>query len=98
MKQNPYRNTQAVALEYGQKSAPSIVLNTQDEDALFVLEEAKRLGIPISHDAQLVGLLAQLKVGEEIPAELFTSVAVVLSWVYWLKGLTPDDGPLSARK
>jgi flagellar biosynthesis protein len=41
-----------------------------------------------------VGLLSQLEVGEEIPEELFVSVAVVLSWVYWLKGLTPEDGPL----
>lgn len=88
------KRTTAVGLEYGQAQAPSVVLNTSDEDALAVLEEAKRLGIPISHDPQLVGLLSQLEVGEEIPEELFVSVAVVLSWVYWLKGLTPEDGPL----
>ncbi|MDG0979685.1 MAG: EscU/YscU/HrcU family type III secretion system export apparatus switch protein [Halieaceae bacterium] len=88
------KRTTAVGLEYGQAQAPSVVLNTSADDALAVLEEAKRLGIPISHDPQLVGLLSQLDVGEEIPEELFVSVAVALSWVYWLKGLTPDDGPL----
>lgn len=88
------KRTTAVGLEYGQTQTPSIVLNTSDQDALMVLEEAKRLGIPISHDPQLVGLLSQLEVGEEIPETLFVSVAVVLSWVYWLRGLTPDDGSL----
>jgi len=32
-----------------------------------------------------------LNVDEEIPQELYTVVAVVLSWVYWLKGLRPGD-------
>lgn len=88
------KRTSAVGLEYGQTQVPSVVLKTSDDDALAVLDEAKRLGIPISHDPQLVGLLSQLEVGEKIPEELFVSVAVVLSWVYWLKGLTPEDGPL----
>jgi flagellar biosynthesis protein len=32
-----------------------------------------------------------LNVDEEIPQELYTAVAVVLSWVYWLKGMRPGD-------
>jgi flagellar biosynthesis protein len=32
-----------------------------------------------------------LEVDEEIPQELYTAVAVVLSWVYWLKGMRPGD-------
>jgi hypothetical protein len=32
-----------------------------------------------------------LKVDQEIPAELFTAVSVILSWVYWLKGMRPGD-------
>jgi len=38
-----------------------------------------------------VALLSRLKVDEEIPPELYTVVAVVLSWVYWLKGMRPGD-------
>jgi flagellar biosynthesis protein len=30
-------------------------------------------------------------VDKEIPPELYTAVAVVLSWVYWLKGMRPGD-------
>jgi flagellar biosynthesis protein len=32
-----------------------------------------------------------LDVDQEIPQELYTAVAVVLSWVYWLKGMRPGD-------
>jgi len=39
----------------------------------------------------LLALLCRLNVDEEIPQELYTAVAVVLSWVYWLKGLKPGD-------
>ena len=28
---------------------------------------------------------------QEIPQELYTAVAVVLSWVYWLRGMRPGD-------
>jgi flagellar biosynthesis protein len=27
----------------------------------------------------------------EIPPEMYTAVAVILSWVYWLKGMSPGD-------
>jgi len=30
-------------------------------------------------------------VDQEIPPELYTAVAVILSWVYWLKGMRPGD-------
>jgi len=30
-------------------------------------------------------------VGEEITQDMYTAVAVILSWVYWLKGMQPGD-------
>jgi flagellar biosynthesis protein len=36
-------------------------------------------------------LLSRLDVGEEIPQDMYTAVAVILSWVYWLKGMRPGD-------
>jgi len=30
-----------------------------------------------------------LELEQEIPESLYVSVAVILSWVYWLKGMTP---------
>jgi len=39
-------------------------------------------------------LLSRLDVGDEIPPDMFTAVAVILSWVYWLKGMKPGDEKL----
>ena len=39
----------------------------------------------------MLAALAQLDVDEEIPEELFTAVAVILSWAYWLKEMEPGD-------
>jgi flagellar biosynthesis protein len=36
-------------------------------------------------------MLSRLDVGQEIPEEMFTAVAVILAWVYWLKGMQPGD-------
>jgi len=35
--------------------------------------------------------LSRLDVGEEITQDMYTAVAVILSWVYWLKGMQPGD-------
>jgi flagellar biosynthesis protein len=56
-----------------------------------MLEEARKEGVFVSEDPQLLALLSRLDVDEEIPQELYTAVAVVLSWVYWLKGMRPGD-------
>jgi flagellar biosynthesis protein len=36
-------------------------------------------------------MLGQLQLDQEIPPHLYAAVAVVLSWVYWLKGMRPGD-------
>jgi flagellar biosynthesis protein len=56
-----------------------------------MIEEARKQGVFISEDPQLLALLSRLDVDQEIPQELYTAVAVVLSWVYWLKGMRPGD-------
>ena len=38
-----------------------------------------------------MSLLSQVELNEEIPESLYVSVAVILSWVYWLKGMRPED-------
>jgi len=43
----------------------------------------------VAEDAQLVALLSELELDQEIPEDLYTAVAVILSWVYWLKGMSP---------
>ena len=82
---------QAIALAYGRNPVPLVTAKGEEDMALRMLEEARRQGVFISEDPQLVALLSRLKVDEEIPPELYTVVAVVLSWVYWLKGMRPGD-------
>ena len=55
-----------------------------------IIAEAKKQGVHIAEDPQLLALLSQLELEEQIPENLYVAVAVVLSWVYWLKGLEPD--------
>jgi len=45
----------------------------------------------VAEDPRLLAMLSRLDIGEEIPPEMFTAVAVILSWVYWLKGMRPGD-------
>jgi flagellar biosynthesis protein len=81
----------AVALEYGQRSVPIMTAKGQGELAELIIEEARKQGVLIAEDPQLVGLLGQLQVNDEIPESLYVAVSVILSWVYWLKDMQPGD-------
>jgi flagellar biosynthesis protein len=82
---------QAVALEYGLNSAPMVTAKGDADVAEDIIAEARRRGVYVAEDPQLLSLLSRLELGEEIPPQLYTAVAVVLSWAYWLKGMRPGD-------
>ncbi len=82
---------QAVALEYGLNSAPMVTAKGDADVAEDIIAEARRRGVYVAEDPQLLALLSRLELGEEIPPQLYTAVAVVLSWAYWLKGMRPGD-------
>jgi len=89
---NSYKPTRrAVALEYGKRSVPVMTAKGQGDVAELIIEEAKKQGIYIAEDPQLVALLGQLELNNEIPESLYVAVSVILSWVYWLKGMEPGD-------
>ena len=81
----------AVALEYGSNPVPTLSARGDGDMAQAIIDEAKSLGIHIAVDPQLVSLLSELEVGDEIPENLYVAVAIILSWVYWLKGLQPEQ-------
>jgi flagellar biosynthesis protein len=90
---------EAIALEYGQRRTPRVVAKGQAELAHRIIQEAKRQGIYVAEDPQLLALLSKLEVGEEITQDMYTAVAVILSWVYWLNGMQPGDEQMpSAEK
>jgi flagellar biosynthesis protein len=85
----PY--AQAVALEYGRNKAPVVTAKGDNELARRIVAEAKKQGVYVAEDPRLLAMLSRLDVGQEIPEDMFTAVAVILAWVYWLKGMQPGD-------
>ena len=49
-----------------------------------LIEEAKRHGIPIRENPDLVQILLELDLGQEIPPDLYQAVAEILIFVYRL--------------
>ena len=84
-------NSEAIALEYGQNEAPTVIAKGTDELAHEIIQEAKKHGIFIAEDPDLLAALSAVGLSEEIPEEVYQAVAVILSWAYWLKGLSPDN-------
>lgn len=89
------RLTQAIALEYGSRKVPIVTAKGEGELAQRILAQAQEAGVHVAQDPQLLSLLSQLEVDQEIPGELYTAVAVILAWVYWLKGMQPGDEKIS---
>lgn len=82
---------EAIALEYGKRKTPIISAKGEDELAQRIIDEAQRHGVYVAEDPQLLALLSRIDLDQEIPPKLYTAVAVILSWVYWLKGIRPGD-------
>ena len=61
------RRLDAVALAYGQLEAPVVTAKGSDELALAIIAEAKKQGVYIAQDAQLVAALSRLDLQQEIP-------------------------------
>jgi len=91
MKPRGLRSREAVALAYGTRAAPVVTAKGRDELAEAIIAEAKRQGIYITEDRELVAALSRLDLEQEIPRDLYVAVAVVLSWAYWLRGMKPGD-------
>ncbi|MGE4559928.1 MAG: EscU/YscU/HrcU family type III secretion system export apparatus switch protein [Desulfobulbus sp.] len=74
----------AVALLYDQEKseAPRVVASGSHLIAEKIIDTAKGAGVVIKEDKDLVELLAKVPLGEEIPDELYQTVAEVLAFVY----------------
>lgn len=89
----PHDAKVAVALAYGDGPAPPVVAASgREELAEAILAEARRQGVFVAEDKYLAEALARLEMDQPVPEELFTAVAVLLSWSYWLRGLSPGGG------
>ena len=82
---------QAIAIEYGKNPVPIVVAKGKDEFAQQIIDAALAAGVPIKKDEELAALLGLLDIDEHIPRSLYTLVAEVLVYTYWLKGMKPGD-------
>jgi len=74
----------AVAILYDSQksSSPKVIASGKGEVAKKIIEKAKEAGVHIQEDANLVELLSKIDLGDEIPTELYQTVAEVLAFVY----------------
>lgn len=82
-------NKKAVALEYGKEAQPTVVVAAEGDVAEDLVEAAVASNIPVFKDARLQSALSDLDIGDAIPETLYVSVAVALSWAFWLRGDEP---------
>ncbi len=83
--------TVAVAIEYGMNEVPVVKAHGTGKLAEMIIDAAREAGVHIHKDEDLVGLLSLLELNDEIPESLYTVVAEVLAYSYWLKGMRPGD-------
>ena len=86
----------AVALQYGAgDAAPVVVASGMGYMAEKIIETAADAGVPIYEDNSLATALAQLKLGQEIPEELYK--AIVEIYVYFLN-FDPNEREKQAQE
>ena len=76
----------AVALSYERETmgAPTVVAKGAELMAAQIRRIADEAQVPIMRDVPLARALYELEIDQEVPEELYESVAVVLRWVYKL--------------
>lgn len=82
----PRKPKKAVALKYklGQGDAPKVTAKGTGRVAEKIIDIARKQGIPVKDDPDLVEVLSMLDIDEEIPPELYVIVAELLAFVYSL--------------
>jgi len=83
---SPDPSKRVIGLRYdeAQDAAPRVIAKGEGLVADRVLALAEEHGIPVREDPDLLQLLSTADVGEEIPVEVYTAVAQVLTYLYGL--------------
>ncbi len=90
-KQEYEKASEAVAISYdAERRSPFISALGNESRAEAIVEMAKELGLYVHKDPALLNQLKGLKEGEEIPKELYTIIAIIMSFSYYLQGKTPE--------
>ena len=84
----------AAALKYDSEKngAPMIVAAGMGYMADKITETAMKAGVPIYEDDSIASLLTQMKLGEEIPEELFQAIVEIYIYFLGFTGEKEDEG------
>ncbi len=83
---NPTHFAVAIRYKHNQDTAPTVVAKGADHMAKRIREQAKEHDIEIVENKPLArSLYSSVEIGEQIPPELYQSVAEILAFVYKLK-------------
>lgn len=87
MKKNPEEIKKAAALKYDmdKDEAPTVIASGKGEIARRIIETAEKENIPIKENQDIIDILVKLNIGNEIPPELYQTVAEILSFIYNLE-------------
>jgi flagellar biosynthesis protein len=79
---------QAAAIKYDREKdvAPHVSAKGRGVIAEKIIELAKKNDIPIKSDPALIQVLSKLDIDEQIPVELYKTVAEILAFVYSING------------
>lgn len=80
MAQRPgYKSALGLKYDSRREPTPSLSVKGEDLDADQVVKIARRYGIPVVHDPDLARALSTMELDQQIPADLFEAVAIVLN-------------------
>lgn len=81
----------AVALRYDGTSAPRVTASGEGLIARQIIAAAKEHNIPLEQNEELTSLLAKVRINEEIPKPLYTAVAQILAFLYYINEKKPEE-------
>lgn len=80
----------AVALYYDGEAAPTVSATGQDDIAEQIIALAREYNVPLYENAELVGILSTLDLGDSIPESLYLAIAEIIAFAYYIQGKTPE--------
>jgi len=81
MKEKKVKKAAALRYDPEKNSAPEIVALGRGEAAEKIIEKARENDVPVYEDKDLANALSFMKIGDEIPAELYEVVANILAFI-----------------
>lgn len=79
--ENKIKKAAALSYEPGEDNAPKVVASGKGVIAEKIIEKAKEANIPVYEDEHLAEALTSIRLGSEIPEELYDVVAEVLAFI-----------------